>query len=47
MMSVAGGRLPDYAAVFCGIFLTTLPVALIFFIMQKSFVAGMLGSVKS
>lgn len=47
MMSVAGGNLPDYASIFCGIFLATLPVALIFFIMQKSFVAGMLGSVKS
>ncbi len=37
---------PDYGMIMAGIVIATLPTALIFFIMQKQFVAGMLGSVK-
>ncbi|MFF2446962.1 carbohydrate ABC transporter permease [Neobacillus sp. NPDC058068] len=37
---------PDYGMIMTAIVIATLPVALIFFIMQKHFVAGMMGSVK-
>lgn len=37
---------PDYGVIMTAIVIATLPVALIFFIMQKHFVAGMMGSVK-
>lgn len=37
---------PDYGMIMAGIVIATLPTALIFFVMQKHFVAGMLGSVK-
>lgn len=37
---------PDYGMIMAGIVITTLPTALIFFLMQKRFVEGMLGSVK-
>ncbi len=37
---------PDYGMIMAGIIIATLPTALIFFVMQKQFVAGMLGSVK-
>ncbi|MDR0886216.1 MAG: carbohydrate ABC transporter permease [Clostridiales Family XIII bacterium] len=37
---------PDYGMMMCGIVIATLPIALIFFILQKQFVAGMMGSVK-
>lgn len=37
---------PDYGMIMAGIVIATLPTALIFFIMQKQFVAGMIGSVK-
>lgn len=37
---------PDYGVIMTAIVIATLPAALIFFIMQKHFVAGMLGSVK-
>jgi len=37
---------PDYGMIMAGIVIATLPTALVFFLMQKHFVAGMLGSVK-
>ena len=37
---------PDYGMIMAGIVVATLPTALVFFFMQKHFVAGMLGSVK-
>ncbi|XJZ26757.1 carbohydrate ABC transporter permease [Bacillota bacterium Lsc_1132] len=37
---------PDFGMIMTAIVIATLPAALIFFIMQKHFVAGMLGSVK-
>lgn len=37
---------PDYGLIMTAIVIATLPTALVFFVMQKYFVAGMLGSVK-
>ena len=37
---------PDYGMIMTAVVITTLPTALIFFLMQKQFVAGMTGSVK-
>jgi lactose/L-arabinose transport system permease protein len=37
---------PDYGVIMLAIVIATLPTALVFFLMQKHFVAGMLGSVK-
>lgn len=37
---------PDFGMIMAGIVITTLPTALVFFLMQKQFVEGMLGSVK-
>lgn len=37
---------PDYGMIMVGIVIATIPTALVFFIMQKQFVQGMLGSVK-
>jgi len=37
---------PDFGVIMTAITIATLPAALIFFLMQKHFVAGMLGSVK-
>jgi ABC-type sugar transport system, permease component len=37
---------PDYGMIMAGIVLATLPTGVIFFVMQKQFVAGMIGSVK-
>lgn len=37
---------PDYGMMMTGVVIATIPTALIFFIMQKQFVAGMTGSVK-
>lgn len=37
---------PDYGMIMVGIIITTIPSALIFFMMQKSFVDSMMGSVK-
>lgn len=37
---------PDFGVIMTAIVIATLPVAVIFFIMQKHFVAGMMGSVK-
>ncbi|MDD3277306.1 MAG: carbohydrate ABC transporter permease [Lachnospiraceae bacterium] len=37
---------PDYGMIMTAVVIATLPTAIIFFIMQKQFVAGMTGSVK-
>lgn len=37
---------PDYGMIMAGIVIATLPTALIFFLMQRHFVAGMIGAVK-
>lgn len=37
---------PDYGMIMSGIVIATIPTALIFFLMQKQFVQGMIGSVK-
>ncbi len=37
---------PDYGMMMCAIVIATLPIAIIFFVLQKQFVQGMLGSVK-
>ena len=37
---------PDYGMIMVGIVIATLPTAIIFFVMQKQFVAGMVGAVK-
>ena len=37
---------PDYGMIMVGIIITTIPSAAIFFLMQKSFVNSMMGSVK-
>jgi lactose/L-arabinose transport system permease protein len=37
---------PDFGMIMIGIVFTTIPSALVFFLMQKSFVEGMMGSVK-
>lgn len=37
---------PDYGMLMCGIVIATIPTALIFFVMQKQFIQGMIGSVK-
>lgn len=37
---------PDYGVNFMAIVIATIPTALVFFLMQRHFVAGMMGSVK-
>lgn len=37
---------PDYGVIMTAIVISTLPTAIVFFVMQKHFVAGMVGSVK-
>ncbi len=37
---------PDYGLIMIAIVITTIPTALVFFVMQKHFVAGMTGAVK-
>lgn len=44
--SMGSSYTPDFGVIMLAILLTTLPTALIFFLLQKHFVAGMLGSVK-
>jgi lactose/L-arabinose transport system permease protein len=43
---LAGGNYPDYGVILVGATLATLPILVVFFAMQRQFVAGMLGSVK-
>ena len=44
--SLASAYYPDFGVVMIGTILATLPTLLVFFVMQRQFVAGMLGSVK-
>ncbi|MCF3641778.1 carbohydrate ABC transporter permease [Rhizobium sp. TRM95111] len=44
--SLASAYYPDYGMVMIGTILATLPTLLVFFVMQRQFVQGMLGSVK-
>ena len=44
--SLASSYNPDYGVIMVAIVISTIPSVLIFFIMQKQFVQGMLGSVK-
>jgi lactose/L-arabinose transport system permease protein len=44
--SVASAYYPDYGAVMVSAILATLPTLIVFFVMQRQFVQGMLGSVK-
>jgi len=44
--SLASSYNPDYGIIMVAIVITTIPTVLIFFLLQKQFVQGMLGSVK-
>lgn len=44
--SLASAYYPDYGVVMIGTILATLPTLIVFFVMQRQFVQGMLGSVK-
>ncbi|OMD79791.1 carbohydrate ABC transporter permease [Paenibacillus odorifer] len=44
--NLGSGYAPDYGLIMSAIVITTLPTAIVFFMMQKQFVAGMTGSVK-
>jgi len=44
--SLAAEFTPDYGMIMVGILLSTIPVVIVFFVLQKSFVEGMVGSVK-
>ncbi|WP_407408317.1 carbohydrate ABC transporter permease [Peribacillus sp.] len=44
--NLGSGYSPDFGVIMTAIVIATLPTALIFFILQKHFVAGMMGSVK-
>ena len=44
--SLGTQQLPDYGALMVATILATLPTLLIFFVLQRQFVQGMLGAVK-
>lgn len=44
--NLAAGFTPDYGMVMVGIIISTIPTILVFFLLQKAFVEGMVGSVK-
>ncbi|WP_238649639.1 carbohydrate ABC transporter permease [Paenibacillus piscarius] len=44
--TLGSGYAPDYGMIMIAIVIGTIPTALVFFVMQKQFVAGMVGSVK-
>ncbi len=44
--NLGSGYAPDYGLIMLAIVIATLPTAIVFFVMQKHFVAGMMGSVK-
>lgn len=45
--NLGSGYAPDYGIIMTAIVIATIPTALVFFLMQKQFVAGMIGSIKS
>lgn len=46
LSSMASSYTPDYGMIMAGLVIATLPTAIIFFVLQKQFVQGMLGSTK-
>lgn len=44
--NLGAGFTPDFGVIMLAIVLATIPVAVVFFVLQKHFVAGMMGSVK-
>lgn len=44
--AMGSGYTIDYGSVMIAIFITTIPTAIIFFLLQKHFVQGMIGSIK-
>ncbi len=44
--NLAAGFTPDYGVVMVGIIISTIPTILVFFLLQKQFVEGILGSIK-
>lgn len=44
--NLAAGFAPDYGMVMIGILFSTIPILIIFFVLQKQFVEGLVGSVK-
>ncbi|MFC0180978.1 carbohydrate ABC transporter permease [Thorsellia kenyensis] len=46
LSSLSSAYVPDFGVIMIGTLVTTLPTLLVFFAMQKQFVAGMVGSVK-
>jgi lactose/L-arabinose transport system permease protein len=44
--TLGSGYAPDYGLIMVAIVIATLPTAIVFFVMQKHFVAGMTGAVK-
>ncbi|WP_347551384.1 carbohydrate ABC transporter permease [Pseudalkalibacillus hwajinpoensis] len=44
--NLGAGYTPDFGVIMTAIVIATLPTAIVFFLMQKHFVAGMMGSVK-
>lgn len=44
--NLGAGYAPDYGVIMTAVVIATIPTALVFFLMQRYFVAGMLGSVK-
>ena len=43
---ITSGYYPDYGVQMVGLVIATLPIALIFLLLQRSFVEGITGSVK-
>lgn len=46
LSSLSSAYVPDFGVIMVGTLITTLPTLIVFFAMQKQFVAGMVGSVK-
>jgi len=44
--NLGAGFTPDFGVIMLAVVLATIPVAIVFFVLQKHFVAGMMGSVK-
>ena len=46
IQSLSSAYYPDYGVIMVGTILATLPTLVIFFVLQRRFVEGLLGSVK-